>query len=167
MNNKKYIEEITQGHYRVMFDFMELHELIDLFSLDYRYVWGGEHREDFVGWSPYNHTLFGDLSDGAKCLVRNMCMEFLIETKYFIEMVPNIKQSVMLVHTNSMPPYYITFDKIRGKGGFKLLADQIDYHFFLDVPGSTDYGFIVSRDIGFLEGLITKPDYKIVVSDQI
>ena len=149
------IEEIFKGFYRVILDFPDKSILFKVLDKSYKYVWVVEHIENGIEWDNYNHTLYGvKLFQNIK--VRNLKLEFLMETEQFLNYIPEINQSVKLLQTNIVPPYYLELSKFHGKSKYDLLKAKVDFLFELDLPGATDYSPIISPNLGYLENLLLK-----------
>lgn len=150
------IREIFKGHYQVILDFPDVADIGKILSLEYQYIWGFSHTEHRTNWVDYNHSLFErELSD-CKVKARNMHMEYLIETPEFLKLVPFINQSLRIIQTNHIPPYYLNITNIKGKAKYDMLKDSLDYLFELELPGAADYAPIVSPSLDFLEDLLMK-----------
>ena len=77
-------------------------------------------------------------------------------THAFLHLIPKINQSIKIIQTNIIPPYYLNIKQLSGKSKYDLLKDKIDYLFELELPGATDYAPLVSPDITFLERVLKK-----------
>ena len=152
-NEVNTIKEIYKGHYQVILDFPTSKDLLKILDPSYKYVWGFNHNENSIEWSEYKHTIF-DRPNKSSFVVRNINMEYLIETSSFLELIPFIHQSVKLIQTNIIPPSYLNLTRLEGKGRYDLLKNKVDYLFEIDMPGSSDYTPIVSPNLAFLEKLI-------------
>ena len=150
------IKEIYKGHYQVILDFPTPNDLINIIDASYKYIWGVSHIENSLEWEPYDYLLFGNKANANTTLVRNLEMEFLINTYDFLQLIPNIHQSIKIVQTNTKPPYYLNIKQMSGKGKYDLLKSKIDYLFELELPGAADYAPIVSSDVVFLENVLKK-----------
>jgi hypothetical protein len=149
------ITEIYPGHFQTLLDFptaMDLHKLI---RPDYKYIWGVVHEESGVEWGAYRGAVFGQYLDQA--LARNISFEFLLETDQFLRVLPGITQSVKIVQTNHMPPYYLRLSTITQlKTWYDLLHKTVDYLFEVDIPGASDYAPMISPNRLFLESVIQR-----------
>lgn len=151
--------EITilyEGHYQLILDFQSKLDIIKILDTSYTYVWGINHIENSVNWANYNHTLYECDIDICGTQARNIQMEFLISTQEFIKLIPFIKQTINIIQTNKLPPYYLNLNRLKGKGKYELLKKEIDYLFELDVPGASDYITIISPNIEFLKSIKEK-----------
>ena len=83
-------------------------------------------------------------------------MEFLLNTSDFLDLIPQIHQTVRIIQTNIVPPYYLNIKNLSEKGKYNLLKSKIDYLFELEMPGTIDYAPIISPNINYLENLIAK-----------
>ena len=81
-------------------------------------------------------------------------MEYLMETSDFLQLIPEIHQTVKIIQTNIIPPYYLNLKQLSGKGKYDLLKNKIDYLFELEIPGAIDYTHIISSQVNFLEKII-------------
>lgn len=78
------IEEIYTGHYQTILDFPIPNDLLNIVDSSYKYIWGFEHREAPIEWTNYDFLLFGSKADVEKVKIRNMEMEYLVETASFV-----------------------------------------------------------------------------------
>ncbi len=147
------IVEIFDGHYQVLLDSFDKLNLFRIIDRSYKYVWGIGHIENAVEWANYNDSLYRSEID-TKVLARNISMEYLLKTEDFLKLVPSIHQTVKIIQTNIEPPYFLTIERLTGKGKYDLLRDKINYLFELEMPGASDYSTIISPDKMFLEALI-------------
>lgn len=150
------IIEIYKGHYQTILDFPNPTDLFKIVDVSYKYIWGFEHRETQIEWSNYDFLLFDKKVDINKVKVRNIEMEYLIETSSFLEIIPHIHQTVRIIQTNHMPPFYLDIKNLSGKKKYDLLKDKIDYLFELEMPGAIDYTPLISPSVHFLEGVIDR-----------
>jgi hypothetical protein len=148
------IKELYKGHYQVILDFPKPNELTKILDVSYKYVWGVEHQEVRTIWNNYDYLLFKQRSNDKNIMVRNIEMEYLIETTDFLKLIPNIHQTIHIIQTNIIPPYYLNLKQLSGKGKFDLLKSKIDYLFELEMPGAIDYATLISPDIAFLGKVI-------------
>ena len=149
------IKEIYIGHYQVILDFPEPKDLLKIIEPSYKYIWGFEHNENSIEWAEYTHSIFGKPCN-ENFRVRNINMEYLIETHSFLELIPFIRNGVKLIQTNITPPHYLNMDRLKGKGRYDLLKSRIDYLFEICMPMAIDYAPIVSPNLTFLENVIKK-----------
>ena len=150
------IKEIYKGHYQVILDFPTSKDLVNIIDASYKYVWGISHIENSLEWKSYDYLLFGNKVNADATMVRNLEMEFLVDTHVFLRLIPNINQSVKIIQTNNIPPYYLNIKQLSGKSKYDLLKDKIDYLFEMELSGATDYAPLVSSDVAFLERVIKK-----------
>jgi len=149
------IIEIYAGHYQVILDFPTPSDLKNILDISYSYIWGISHNELRSSWQKYDYTLFGQ--KGFKnAYARNIQMEFLIDTKSFCDLIPNIKQTIHLVQTNILPPHYVNLSRLEGKQKYNLLKDKVDYLLEIEIPSSADYAPLVSPNLGYLEMVIDR-----------
>jgi len=148
------IKEIYKGHYMVILDFPEPSDLLKIIDTSYKYVWGIEHCENLTEWHKYDYLLYGKKVNSNNIFSRNMEMEYLIETSHFIELIPNIRQTIKIIQTNIIPPEYLNLNRLSGKGRYYLLKNKVDYLFELEMRGAIDYAPLVSPNIDFLEKVI-------------
>ncbi|NDP22426.1 MAG: hypothetical protein GZ091_15280 [Paludibacter sp.] len=156
MVNCNEITILYEGHYQLILDFNSKLDIIKILDTSYIYVWGINHVEDSVNWATYNHTLYEHKTDDYGIQVRNIQMEFLIKTQDFVNFIPFIKQTINIIQTNKVPPYYLNLNRLKGKGKYDLLKKEINYLFELEVPGASDYITIISPDIDFLKSIKDK-----------
>jgi len=149
------INEIYSGHYQVILDFPSPGVLNNILDSSYNYVWGFQHNEIRSSWEKYEYTLFGQ-KGFEKGFARNVQMEFLIDTKSFLKLIPNIKQTVHLVQTNVLPPHYVDLNRLSGQKKYALLKDKVDYLLEIEIPGAADYAPLVSPNLSYLEMLIER-----------
>ena len=150
------IQEIYQGHYLVLLDFPTPHDLLKIIDNTYRYVWGVEHQVLGTEWKDYDFLLFDKKMDAFNVKARNMKMDFLMETGDFLKNIPDIHQSIQIIQTNHVPPYYLDLSRLEGKAKYDLLLQKVDYLFYLELPGAVDYAPLISPHIDFLERVISK-----------
>lgn len=150
------IKEIHQGHFQVILDFPLKEDILKIIDHSYAYIWGVNHIENALEWEMYHHSIFENPIGESKVMVRNITMEYLISTRNFIDIVPKINRSILIIQTNIEPPPYLDLNRLKGKGRYDLLKSKVDYLFELDMPSSADYAPIVSPNMPFLESIITK-----------
>ena len=150
------IKEIYPGHYFVLLDFPAKEDLYEIVDLSYKYIWGFNHIENGTEWKKYPYNLFGKSISEMKIEARNMQFEYIISTNDFVKLVPNINQTISIIQTNIVPPYYMDINRLKGKGKYDLLKNKIDYLFELEMPGAVDYAPLISPSIYFLENVINK-----------
>lgn len=150
------IKEIYKGHYQVILDFPGPSDLIKIIDTSYKYVWSIEHNENSLEWGKYNYCLYGKRVKSDSVFARNIEMEYLMETSDFLQLIFDIHQTVKIIQTNIIPPYYINIKQLTGKGKYDLLKNKIDYLFELEMPGAIDYAPIISPQVKFLENIIEK-----------
>jgi hypothetical protein len=150
------IKEIYKGHYQVILDFPSPSDLTKIIDTSYKYVWCIEHNENSVEWEKYDYHLYGKNIKSDTVFARNIEMEYLMETSDFLQLIPEIHQTVKIMQTNIIPPYYLNLKQLSGKGKYDLLKNKIDYLFELEMPGAIDYTPIISSQVKFLEKVIEK-----------
>lgn len=150
------IIEVYQGHYQVILDFPEPSDLTKIIDISHRYVWGISHHEISVEWAKYNYSLYGENIDSCNIMARNIEMEYLIETSDFLNLTPFINQTINIIQTNIIPPYYLDLKRLSGYAKYSLLKQKVDYLFELEMPGAIDYASIISPHKIFLENVIGK-----------
>lgn len=150
------ITEIFPGHYQVILDFPSSSDLIHILDSSYKYVWGIKHQEFLSTWKPYQYTLFGQFIDSKEFYARNMEMEFILDTSSFLDIIPNINQTIQIIQTNILPPHYINLSRLQGKQKYDLLKSKLSYRLEIEIPGATDYSPLTSPDILLLKRIINK-----------
>ena len=150
------IKEIYKGHYQVILDFPSPSDLINIIDTSYKYVWGVEHNENSLEWEKYDYSLFGKKVKPESVFARNIEMEYLMETSDFLHLIFDIHQTVKIIQTNIIPPYYLNISRLQGKEKYDLLRSKIDYLFELEMPGAVDYAPIKSPHVDFLETVVKK-----------
>ena len=149
------IREIYSGHYQVILDFPTPNDLKYILDGSYTYVWGVQHNELRSSWKEYNYSLFGQ-RDFEIGYARNIQMEFLIDTKSFLKLLPEIKQTIHLVQTNIIPPYYLDLNRLDGNKKYALLKEKTDYLLEITIPGASDYAPLVSSNLSYLEMVVER-----------
>lgn len=150
------IEEIYKGHYQVILEFPDALVLEKVLDMSYKFIWGINHNEVRSSWSPYGHSLYGKMLDNEPVQVRNMSMEYLMNTADFIKVIPHINQTVKIVQTNIVPPHYMDLNRLQGRTKYDLLRDRVDYLFEIEIPGASDYAPMVSCNLDFIESVLKK-----------
>jgi hypothetical protein len=150
------IKEIYKGHYQVILDFPSPNDLVKILDTSYKYVWGIEHNENLLEWKKYDYCLYGEKVKSDVVFTRNMEMEYLMETSDFLQLISNIHQTIRIIQTNVIPPYYMNLKQLTGKGKYDLLKNKIDYLFELEMPGAIDYAPLISPNINFLENVVDR-----------
>lgn len=143
------IKEIYKGHYSILLDFPMTDILYLLLSNSYKYVWGVNYAWCGCSWNPAPLTLFNKDVSGLD--VRNVKMDFLLETDEFIKLIPFINGNLHLIQINNVPPYYLDLNRLKGKAKYDLLKKETDYLFEMELPYSPDYTQIVSPNVEFLK----------------
>lgn len=148
------IQEIYKGVYRVLLDFPTKDILYSLVDKTYKYIWCINYIENPYEWKNNINNLYG--IEKHNVLSRNLRMEYIIRTEDFIDLIPSIKGSLHIIQTNSIPPYYLDINKLADKPKYKLLNDNINFLFEIDLPASPDYTELISPNKIFLENIISK-----------
>lgn len=149
------VKEIHDGHFAVRLDFPSSAILTHLLNDQWSYVWGLKHVEVRSKWEAYEGELFGTPMKKSSSQVRNLAFEFLVSTTEFIEVVNSINRSVHIVQVNKIPPSYINFDRLKGRGKYELLNKQLDYLFEIEIPGARDYAYLVSSKRSIIDKAIS------------
>ncbi|MEK6153136.1 hypothetical protein WIW50_07750 [Flavobacteriaceae bacterium 3-367] len=154
------IKEIFPNHYQMILDFPTTAVLKKLLNRNVKYVWVFEHVENINMWSPYRHSLFGENVNELEMLVevRNMSMEYLVETSDFFKLIPKINQPITLYQIDEKPPSYVDLRRLNGKGKYDLLKKEVDYLFEIEIPYPSDYSPIVSPSEEFLKSIAINND---------
>lgn len=147
------IKEIYKGHYSLLLDFPTKDILYSLLNRSYKYVWGINYKWCGCGWNPFPFNLFDEKMPSLN--VRNVQMDFLLETDDFIKLIPYIEGELHIVQINNIPPYYLDLNRIKGKTKFDLLKRDTDYLFEMDLPSLPDYTEIMSPDVEFLRKVLS------------
>lgn len=150
------ITEIYPGHYHTILNFPNASDLPKIIDNSYKFIWGLEHNEGRSSWSKYQHTLFGKEIESESVQSRNICMEYLVSTNHFMELIPHINQTIKLLLINQEPPSYLKSDQLSGKTWYDMLKTKVDYLFEIEIPGASDYSPIISPKKNFLEEVIQK-----------
>lgn len=146
------IKEIYKGHYHMILDFPTIDILNQLLDRSYHYVWGINYQIMGCEWEKESFDLFEMNCNGF--YVRNMSMDFLMNTSDFLEKLPYLKSNLHVVQINKIPPCYLDPSRIKGKTWYDLLKKDTDYLFEIELPCSpliADYTEIVSSDFNFLD----------------
>lgn len=149
------ITEISDGIYESVLDFPTKDFLKVLISDKYRYVWCVCYEEDMYEWNTIGRNLYGMSLN--EVLVRNVRLEYILETSQFIELIPHIKGG-HFIQMNKIPSYYLSgsMDHMNIKTKYDLLKKETDFLFEIDLPPSPDYTPVISPDRDFLEEALTK-----------
>jgi len=153
------IKEIYKGHFMAILDFSSPSDLVKVIDESCKYVWSIEHKENSFKWGEYDYFLYGKRTKSNSILARNITLEYLIETSDFLQSISDIHQTIKIIQTNIVPPYYLDLERLKGKGKYDLLKERIDYLFEIEIPGAVDYASIVSPHFEFLEKVIDKFRY--------
>ncbi|MGB1204515.1 MAG: hypothetical protein ACPG5B_02645 [Chitinophagales bacterium] len=148
------IIELYKGHYLVILDFPTALDLKHIIEPNYKFVWCVEHHENTNNWSSFEHTLYNMKADAQTLYVRNIEMEYIMDTASFLNLLPHIRQTVKIIQTNMMPPYFMDLKRLKEKGKYDLLREKLDYLFEIEIVGATDYARLISPDKQFLERVI-------------
>lgn len=154
------VKEIYKGHYQMILDYPTVKFLPQLLVKDMQYVWVVDHIENSEDWKPYNYSLYDKQVDELEMLieVRDLRMDYIVETSDFLKLVPFINQSITLYQINKKPPRYLDLRRFKGKGKYDLLSKEADYLFEVEIQSATDYAPIVSSSKQFLESLLINYD---------
>ena len=148
------ITEIYKGIYSVLLDFPTKDILYSMINKSYKYVWCVNYTANSYVWRDNVNNLYDvEVHD---VLTRNIKMEYLMKTEDFIRIIPSIRGSLHLLQTNTIPPYYLDIQGFTGDLKYKLLSNNIDFLFEIDLPASPDYTEVISPNKFFLEDLINK-----------
>lgn len=147
------IKEIYKGHYAAILDFPTTDILYLLLNNSYKYVWVIDYKWNACTWNSTSFCLFENNMSDVK--VRNVKMDFLLETSEFLKLIPHINTNLHLIQVNNIPPYYLDIKRINGKVKYELLKKEADYLFEIELPYNSDYTEIISSDIRFLERVIS------------
>ncbi|MDR0232140.1 MAG: hypothetical protein LBI82_08490 [Dysgonamonadaceae bacterium] len=150
------IKEIFKGHYQVILDFPHKEDLLKIIDISYKYVWGTIYNESLFQWKDVEHCFFESKDVIRNAKIRNLRMEYLIHTEDFLNLIPDINQTIHIIQTNVEPPYYLDLNNLQGGSRYNLLKNKVDYLFELEMPSAIDYAPLVSPNISFLENVIDK-----------
>jgi len=151
------IKEIHQGHFCMLLDFPTLDLLRCILDESYKYVWVVNYNMQSCEWGKDSHHLLGESIKNVQ--IRNMKLDFLMDTSEFVKWIPCIKSNLHILQVNKIPPYYLDMKNITGKTKYDLLKKDADYLFEINLPSSTissDYTEIVSPNLSFLKDLLKK-----------
>jgi hypothetical protein len=151
------IKEIYPGHFQIILDFATTQFLKFSLSDDYKYVWVCDHVVSNEQWEDHNLPLF-DNKAHYKLQARNIKFEFVMPTRDFKEIMPNIGTGISLIQLNILPKHYLRTENITGKIRYDILKNECDYLFEIDIPSATDYGTIVSSKLEYLESLLASKE---------
>lgn len=146
------IKEIFPGHFHMILDFLEIKDVLEIISPDYKYIWFYDIKACSVKWNKVDCTLFDKHVDDI--MVRNASFECLVDTERIDEILPNLEYGVSLVQLNKIPPHYVRMENktMSAKTKYDLLR-EIDYLFELYIPKASDYGWIICSDFCYLQKL--------------
>ena len=148
------ITEIYKGIYSVLLDFPTKDILYSMINKSYKYVWCVNYTANSYVWRDNVNNLYDvEVHD---VLTRNIKMEYLMKTEDFIKIIPSINGSLHLLQTNTIPPYYLDLHKLTDDLKYRLLCNNIDFLFEIDLPSSPDYTEVISPSRTFLEDLVNK-----------
>jgi len=156
MEEANTIQEIFPGHFQVILDYPTAMDLTKILDMSYKFVWVTQHNEGRTTWMPYTHTLYGREVATSDVVVRNVMMEYLMETTSFIELLSDIRQTIRIVQTNLQPPHYLDLGRLKGKQKYELLKSKLDYRLEVEIPGAADYAPLISSDRAFLEDVLNR-----------
>lgn len=151
------IKEIYPGHFYVLLDFPTLDLLGDILDESYKYVWVVNYGLQGCDWHKDSYHLFDESIKDAQ--IRNLKLDFIMNTSDFIKWIPCIKNNLHVLQTNKIPPYYLDLERITGKAKYDLLKKDVDYLFDINLPYSSissDYTEIISPNLSFLNALLEK-----------
>ena len=155
------IKKIYQGHYMMLLDFPDKDWLKYLLDDSYKYVWVVDYCMQGCEWSKKHHSLFKKSAEDI--YVRNMHMDFIMETPEFLQWIPETNANLHILQVNNLPPYYLDLNRLEGKTRYDLLKKETDYLFEVNLPFSgvsSDYTEIVSPNLSFLNKLLKKIEDK-------
>ena len=151
------ITEIYPGHYSMLLDFPTLDLLEDILDKSYKYVWVVNYVLQGCDWSNNSYHLFNESTKNVQ--IKNLKLDFIMDTLEFIEWIPCIKNNLHILQVNKIPPYYLDLSRMNGKTKYDLLKKDTDYLFDINLPYSSissDYVELVSPDLSFLKALLDK-----------
>jgi|ERR1700754_4266254 len=148
------IKEIFPGHYQIILDFATNAFLDYILDERYKYIWVVNHRvSDYLTWQQHNLPLFEN-QNSYNILSRHITFDFAVPTQEFKKLIPKLNPGIKLIQLNKLPKYYIDPIKIKGQSLYKLLHEECDYLFEIDIPSATDYGTLISPDKKWLQSLL-------------
>jgi hypothetical protein len=152
------IKEIYEGHYQIILDFATNNVLKYFLNDNYKMVWVYKHwLQNHSGWDTYNLPLT-DSNSNLNVLARNIEFDFIMPTKEFRYILPNISQGINLIQLNKLPNYYLDLAKIKGKTLYDLLQKECNYLFEVNIRSVRDYGTLISPDKNWLQSLLNNKE---------
>ena len=156
------IKEIHRGHFCMLLDFPTLDLLRYILDESYKYVWVVNYNMQSCEWSEDSYHLLDDSIKNVQ--IRNMNLDFLMNTSDFVKWIPSIKSNLHILQVNKIPPYYLDMKKLTGKTKYDLLKKDADYLFEINLSSSfvsSDYTEIISPNLSFLKELLRKTNKNI------
>lgn len=86
-------------------------------------------------------------------LIRNMSYESFFTNHAFLSLLDNWKKDLHIVLTNKIPPYYLDSSRENDPSWPFLLSEKLNYLAELYIPGTLDFGWIISPSKDILESL--------------
>jgi hypothetical protein len=152
------IKQTAEDRYRIILDFATVNLVPYLISDSYKYVWVYNHKpSNQNNW--INRSLpIVDSTPNINVNSKNVQFDFIIETKEFVELLPQWGNGIQMIQLNKVPPKYFDPNRIQGNQRYKILSEECDYLFELDIPSATDFGTIISWDVKYLESLLNSDE---------
>jgi len=148
------IKQTAEDRYRIILNFATVKLLPYLITAAYKYVLVYNHKlSNPNSWKNRNLPVL-DSSPKIDVRSKNVQFDFIMETKDFINLIPNWKNGIQMIQLNKIPPEYFDPNKIQGNQRYEILKNDCDYLFELDIPAATDYGTLISSDKSYLEKLL-------------
>ena len=145
------IKEIEPGVYWTLLSFPESSLLTQLLDPNTKYVLCWNHTVGNYAWREFCAPLVKP-DQPLNLLSRVIHFDFILETKAFTDLLPEIGRAIKAVQLNRIPPDYLDMERIKGKQLHRVLR-ECGWHVLLDTPGN-DYGQLMSPKREVLERAI-------------
>lgn len=156
-NNINCIQETAPGRYCIILDFATTKILPFLIRPEYHYTWVHHHKPGKgFDWEECSLSI-KDASINISTLARSLTFDFILPTEDFKKIMQDWKGGIELIQMNKIPPYYLDLDKVKGNKRYKILQQECDYLFEVNIPSATDYGTLISSNKEYLESLLGNP----------
>jgi hypothetical protein len=83
-------------------------------------------------------------------------MKYLISTKDYVALIPQINQSINIIQIIGVPQYFINVEKLEGKAKCDLLKQKVDCLFEFEMPCQPDFSPLISPNKAFLDKVLER-----------
>ncbi len=147
------IKEIAHRQYHMIIDIDRFSELIPFIQEIGTSVWSLENKSHQYVWESICEAI-PSLGIKPDCMIRNISYECFFSNSAFLSILLNWRGNLHVVLTNTVPPYFVDSSRGEETSWYYLLQNRLDYRAEICIPGTLDFGWIVSPSKDVLEAFL-------------